>query len=195
MASLTAADMAPLDDPADLIRVVADPLRLSILGRAAEGRVEGAEIATAFDVPVRKVVEAVGKLRAAGLIDDDLRLNLKALRTAVRNLPTAEEAAAVITDGPWTSEEKDILRRFFTGTRLREIPASRAKRFLVLERLAQEFEPGFRYQEQDVNFTLQLFHPDYASLRRYMVEEDIMTRAEGVYWRTGGRFPTVANTE
>lgn len=181
--------MATLNDPAELIRVVADPMRLAILGRAAENRVDVDEIAAAFDVPVRKVAEAVGKLRAAGLIDNELGLDRDALQSAVRSLPTAEGAAAAITDGPWTSEEKQILGRFFSGTRLTEIPSNRSKRLLVLERLAQEFEPGYRYQEQDVNFTLQLFHPDYASLRRYMIEEEIMTRAEGVYWRTGGRYP------
>ena len=186
----TAAEMAPLDDPADLIRIVADPLRLSILGRAAEGRVNTSDLASSFDIPVRKVAEAIGKLRAAGLLDDKLRLEGQALQDAVRSVPTAEEAAAVITEGPWTPAEKEVLARFFSGTRLTEIPTNSTKRSLVLERIAQEFEPGFRYQEQDVNFRLQLFHPDYASLRRYMVEEGIMTRAEGVYWRTGGRYPT-----
>ncbi len=182
--------MARLDDPADLIRLVADPLRLALLGRAAEGRVAIDEVAEVFDLPKRKVAEAVGKLRATGLIDDELRLVGDELQRLVRGLPTAEAAAAVITDGPWSDDEKQVLARFFSGARLVEIPASRAKRRLVLERLAQEFEPGFRYQERDVNFTLQLFHSDYASLRRYMVEEGIMTRAEGVYWRTGGRYPT-----
>ena len=182
--------MAALEDPADLIRVVADPLRLSILGRSAEGRVDVSDIAAVFDVPVRKVAEAIGKLRAAGLLDGDLRLDRGALQAAVRRLPTAEEAAAAITDGPWTSAEKELLSRFFSGTRLTEIPTNRTKRHLVLERLAQEFEPGFRYQEQDVNFRLQLFHSDYAALRRYMVDEGLLTRAEGVYWRSGGRYPT-----
>ncbi|MDJ0954114.1 MAG: DUF2087 domain-containing protein [Acidimicrobiia bacterium] len=182
--------MAKLTDPADLIRVVADPLRLALLGRAAEGRVAIDEVAEAFDVPKRRVAEAVGKLRATGLIDDELRLADDQLQQIVKSLPTAAGAAAAITNGPWTSDEKQVLARFFSGSRLVEIPASRSKRRLVLERLAQEFEPGFRYQERDVNFTLQLFHSDYASLRRYMVEEGIMTRAEGVYWRTGGRYPT-----
>ena len=53
---------------------------------------------------------------------------------------------------------------------------------------AQEFEPGLRYEEADVNFRLQLFYPDYAALRRYLVDEGMMNRAEGVYWRTGGRY-------
>ncbi len=59
---------------------------------------------------------------------------------------------------------------------------------MVLERLAQEFQPGIRYPERQVNFMLQLFHPDYAALRRYLVDEGFLTRAEGMYWRTGGRY-------
>ena len=179
-----------IEDPADLIRIVADPLRLSLLGRAAEGALDLEEVSTVHGVPKRKVAEAVGRLRAAGLIDDDLRLRHESLRSIAAKLPTAEEAAAVITEGPWAEEEKRMLERFFTGTRLKEIPTSTKKRLLVLERLALEFEPGLRYQEQDVNFTLQLFHPDYAALRRYLVDAGMLTRAEGVYWRTGGRYPT-----
>ena len=182
--------MALADDPADLIRVVADPLRLALLGRAAEGRLSLEEVAAAFGIPKRKVAESLGKLRASGLVDDSLRLDHKLLRSIAASLPSPEEADAVITEGPWSEEEKRVLRRFFQGTRLTEIPSTRRKRALVLERLGQEFEPGLRYQEQDVNFTLQLFHPDYASLRRYMIEEDILTRSEGVYWRTGGRYAT-----
>jgi hypothetical protein len=181
-----------IEDPADLIRIVADPLRLSILGRAAEGRVSLEELVSSFDVPKKKVVEAVGKLRAVGLIDNQLRLVPAVLRQAAAELPTAPEAASAITDGPWTDDERDLLRRFFSGTRLVEIPTNHAKRHLVLERLAQEFEPGLRYEESAVSFTLQLFHPDYPALRRYLVDEGFLTRADGVYWRTGGRFPAGA---
>lgn len=179
-----------IDNPADLIRLVSDPLRLSLLGRAAEGTLVVEEVADAFKVPKRKVAEAAGKLRAAGLIDNDLRLIHENLRSIAASLPSPAEAAATITDGPWSEDEREILRRFFTGTRLKEIPTSRKKRVVVLERLAQEFEPGLRYQEVDVNFTLQLFNPDYTALRRYLVDEGFLTRSEGVYWRSGGRYAT-----
>lgn len=177
-----------IDDPADLIRIVADPIRLNLLGRAADGSIDIDRTAESFDVSKRRVVEAIGKLRAAGLVDDNLQLVPERLRVIAARLPTAESAAAVITEGPWSDQERNVLSRFFTGTRLREIPTSTRKRLLVLERLAQEFEPGLRYQERDVNFTLQLFHEDYAALRRYMVDDGLLTRAEGVYWRTGGRY-------
>jgi hypothetical protein len=32
-----------------------------------------------------------------------------------------------------------------------------------------------------------MFHADYAALRRHLVDEGLVTRADGVYWRTGGR--------
>jgi hypothetical protein len=182
-------DEQPLSTPADLVRFVADPLRLSILGRAGEGRVALDELAAVFALPKKRVIEAVGKLRAAGLIDRELRLVPGVLQEIAAQLPTEAEAAAVITRGPWSEEEQEVLRRFFSGTRLVEIPANRTKRRLVLDRLAQEFEPGLRYEESAVSFTLQLFHPDYAALRRYLVDEGFLTRADGVYWRTGGRFP------
>ncbi|MGI8574754.1 MAG: DUF2087 domain-containing protein [Egibacteraceae bacterium] len=53
--------------------------------------------------------------------------------------------------------------------------------------LALEFEPGVRYEEAQVNELLGRYHPDHASLRRYLVEEGFLDRAEGRYWRSGGR--------
>ena len=57
----------------------------------------------------------------------------------------------------------------------------------MLERLAQEFEPGERYSEAAVNLGLGRWHADTAALRRYLVDEGLLTRAEGLYWRSGGR--------
>jgi len=56
----------------------------------------------------------------------------------------------------------------------------------VLDVLARDFEPGVRYPEVEVNEKLTAYHPDYAALRRYLVEEDFLARENGVYWRAGG---------
>jgi hypothetical protein len=93
-------------------------------------------------------------------------------------------------EGAWTAEEARVLTTFFSGSRLTGIPEKRSRRRVVLERLVQEFQPGVRYQEREVNFTLQLFHPDFAALRRYLVDEGLMARERGEYWRTGGRVDT-----
>lgn len=181
--------------PAEYLRITLDRIRLAVLGQAAAGPIELAELARRLDVKPRVVADAVGKLRAAGLLDADLRLDAEALRRIAADLPQAPSIAPQITGkGTWSDEELEILARFFTGARLREIPASRNKRLVVLERLAMEFEPGVRYEEAEVSFTLQMFHPDYAALRRYLVDEQLLTRADGVYWRSGGRYEMPAST-
>lgn len=179
--------------PSEFLRLVVDPTRLAVLGAAAQGPVDVDDLAARLGLPARAVREAIGRLRASGLLDDSSRLDRNVLRQVASALPQAAPAGAHIVDGAWTAEESEVLGRFFTGDRLVSIPTQHAKRLIVLERLAQEFEPGLRYREPEVNFTLQLFHADYAALRRHLVDAGLMTRADGVYWRTGGRFgPTEA---
>jgi hypothetical protein len=80
-----------------------------------------------------------------------------------------------------------VLRAFFDDAgRLRTIPARRAKRLIVLDYLAQLFEPGERFEETEVNRRLREVHPDVAALRRQLVDDGFLTRDRGVYWRSGG---------
>jgi hypothetical protein len=171
------------------LSITLDPIRLAVLGHAAIGPVKLEELSERLDEQPRRVAEAIGTLRAAGLLTEELCLDRDQLRALATSLP--REAApdpGIVSKTLWDAEERDILNRFISGDRLREIPANRRKRRVVLERLAMEFEPGIRYEETEVNFALQLWNPDYAALRRYLVDEGFLTRASGVYWRTGGRY-------
>ena len=85
-------------------------------------------------------------------------------------------------------EQAEVLRRFLEHGRLRSMPARRGKRRMVLDYLAGHFEPGRTYTEAEVNGILARFHPDVASLRRYLVDEEFLERREGFYWRSGGTF-------
>jgi hypothetical protein len=76
--------------------------------------------------------------------------------------------------------------------RLDTLPARRSRRQQLLDVVAQVFEPGVRYSEPEVNQLLGAMHPDYAALRRYLVDEELMDRADGAYWRIGGPVPTEA---
>lgn len=173
--------------PTDFLRLTLDPVRLAVAGAAAVGPVDVEDLAERLGIAPHKVEKALGRLRAAGVVGPDLRLDVDALRAVGTQLPDLAGADDQMLEGPWAEEEKAVLARFFERDRLREIPSNRTKRLIVLERLAQEFEPGLRYDEREVDRRLQLFHPDHASLRRHLVDEGLMTRADGSYWRTGGR--------
>jgi len=80
-----------------------------------------------------------------------------------------------------------VLRAFLAEDgSLRSIPTRLGKRLVVLDLLAQEFEPGERYAETEINNRLRAFHADVAALRRHLVEEEFLERREGFYWRAGG---------
>ena len=57
---------------------------------------------------------------------------------------------------------------------------------MVLDWLVQAFEPGVRYSEREVNDVIGARHPDTAAFRRYLVDEGMLDRAGGTYWRSGG---------
>lgn len=184
--------------PYAYLRLVLDPVRLAVLGRAAGDPVDPDALARELGVSKRKVLGAVGRLREAGLLTADLRLDVDALRELAEAMSEATDEEPDVREGLWSPEERKILGRFFRGRELTEIPAARSKRRVVLERIAQEFEPGVQYGEPEVNGIIHLFHPDksstssypdHATLRRYLVDEGFLSRKENVYWRTGGRVP------
>ena len=80
----------------------------------------------------------------------------------------------------------DYLQAAFTDGRLDALPTKRTKRLVVLDHLAQRFEPGERYTERQVNASLAQVSADTATLRRYLVDEGFLDRAGGEYWRSGG---------
>jgi hypothetical protein len=79
------------------------------------------------------------------------------------------------------------LRAFIRDGRITAMPAKRTVRRLLLDQVAQAFEPGRRYPEPVVDEVLKSIFDDHCALRRYLVDESFMSRtADGVYWRAGG---------
>jgi hypothetical protein len=81
------------------------------------------------------------------------------------------------------------LRAFVHDGRITAIPAKRPRRLLLLDQVAQAFEPGRRYPEPVVDEILKAVFDDHCTLRRYLVDESFLSRtADGIYWRAGGTF-------
>jgi hypothetical protein len=102
--------------------------------------------------------------------------------------------ASLVNDVEGDAWERKILRDFFDGVRLKEIPASPKKRSVVLKWLANQFEYGAFYKEAQVNEILQRYHEDSAYLRRELISigSGLMQRDKGTYWRVS---PELADAE
>ena len=145
----------------------------------------------------RKLPELQDRLRAFGAIPVDARQPPGHVVDAIlactlgtgggrqvdhsAGLPELDPAAvmAAVTSDPRL--------RVFTGHgRIETLPARQARRHLLLDKIAQAFEPGVRYPERRVSLFLGTLHADYAALRRYLVNGKFLSRSEGQYWRSGG---------
>ena len=90
-------------------------------------------------------------------------------------------AVGLLADPP------DQLRAFVSGGRITAMPAKRIRRRLLLDQVAQAFEPGRKYSEAAVDEVLKTIFDDHCALRRYLVDEAFLSRtADGTYWRAGG---------
>ncbi|HEV8420455.1 MAG TPA: DUF2087 domain-containing protein [Actinomycetota bacterium] len=181
--------MSPSATPEEILRALADPERLAVAGALAHEPMTAKALADGLDLTIQKVRRHITRLTGTGLVQAEAdrrtyRLVSEALREAAREIGPSRDTGMAL--GAVDDEEEAVLRHYFRGGRLREIPAKQAKRRMVLTRLALEFEAGVRYPERLINETLKRFHDDYAALRRYLVDEGFLTREKGLYWRSGG---------
>jgi hypothetical protein len=178
------------EHPDDILRALADPERLAIAGRLARGDASAGQLAEELSLPIARVRKHLNRLASTGVARVDegrhaYRLDAETLRWAAQQVGPSRDAGMAL--GAASNDEEAILRTFFRDGRLIEIPAKESKRRIVLERVALEFEPGTHYSEHEVNAIVGRFHNDHAALRRYLVDEHLLDREHGVYWRSGGR--------
>lgn len=175
-----------MSDAATLLGLLADEDRLRVVAALALGATTSAEIRDRTGLDARVVGRALARLEDAGVVvasGPSWSLDLARLQEAARVPAPVEEY-----DGA-DAETAKVLRSFLREGRLVRMPAQRSKRRVLLDHVVQVFEPGERYAEKDVNAMLRGFSDDYVTIRRYLVDEDLLSRENGVYWRSGGTFP------
>ena len=171
-------------------KVLADETRLKMLGILATREHSVEELAALLQLKAPTISHHLAKLKELNLVDMRSEgnthfywLNAEALRNSSKGLLSSEKMASLVDDVEGDAYERKVLKDFFEGTRLKEIPASRKKRSVILRWLANQFEPEVHYTEVQVNEILQRYHPDPATLRREMIGEHLLQREKGFYWR------------
>lgn len=175
-----------MSEPAELLGLLAESDRLRVVAALVLGAGTTAEVAEACGLASRDALRALNRLQGGGLVSGHKggwSLHTERFRAAAR---AAAPQPVPDDHGAADAATAAVLRAFVRDGRLRSVPAARTKRRVVLDHIARVFEPGVRYPERDVDAVLRAFHPDYAALRRYLVDEDFMAREAGFYWRTGG---------
>ncbi len=184
---VTADDATP--DAASVLALLVAGARLPVVAALVLGAQTIGDICARTQLPPRDVLRVLARLESAGLASADganWTLHVDVLQEVVTGHRWPVQPPDEIGDE--LPAQAAVLRAFFRDGRLLRVPAQRTKRLVVLDKLSRDFEPGVRYAEVEVNEKLTAYHPDYAALRRYLVEEDFLARENSIYWRAGGRF-------
>ena len=176
----------------EVFRALGDPTRLRLLGLIAAQQRTGRELAEAVSLGAPTVSHHMVKLVRAGLVNVErsgqsriYSLNTELL-IAFSRLAKGEHAGAIESGESMQSNDEErerarTIRAFFVGDRLKQIPAQRRKRVIILQHLVERFAPDRDYTEREVSDSLKLVHEDFATLRRELIDYGFMSRAGGVY--------------
>ncbi|UKO96961.1 DUF2087 domain-containing protein [Nostoc sp. UHCC 0870] len=179
-------------------KALADESRLKIIGILANQECSVEELAALMQLKEPTVSHHLAKLKELNLVtmrpegnSRIYQLDREVLQSISKEIFTPEQMASWIEGVDTEAWENKVLKNYLevdiNSTNivqcLKEIPASRKKRLVILKWLANKFDLGINYSEREVNDILKPYHPDYATLRRELIGYQLMQRDNGVYWR------------
>jgi DNA-binding transcriptional ArsR family regulator len=178
------------------LRALVDPGRLRLVGLLAIRPMTREALGVAVHQAPTALIKPLEQLIGAELVEARpgkggalFALRADRIGQLARLLATldrgADDAAAELAALAGVStDDARVLRHYLEDGRLTTIPAQASKRLVVLRWLRdQVFAEDRDYPEKEVNQRIALIHPDPAALRRYLVDERLVTRANGVYRR------------
>lgn len=171
-------------------KILGHESRLQIVGLLANGERSVGELAEALKLTEPTVSHHLAMMKEVGLLgvraEGTTRiywLDITFLERMSKNIFSQDNLATLVPAEKEENSAQKILQTFIENNRIKEIPAKRQKRLVVLQWLVNQFEQGVRYPEAEMNTRLKQYHPDFAALRRYLIENGLMHREQGVYWR------------
>lgn len=191
-------------------KAVGDVTRIRILSLLARKPMSGSELAERLGLTPATITHHTQKLKKIGLVKEKRDKNTITFFLLPRELsryaeslvttilpadlpiweewevwrgknseePIQEEGENVIVN----QELERLVAPFFTEDgKLKQIPSQWKKRRLVLEKLISGLEYGRTYTEKEISEFLRHYNEDYATLRRELIMNHIMHRADGIY--------------
>jgi biotin operon repressor len=187
-------------DLALLLKVIADETRLRILGSLATAPHTGKELASELYLTPPTISHHMRKLTEAGIVVASSDAPRQWYRLNSEFLSETKKVPLKGADAPVRESENEeerfrskVLRDFFVGDRLKEIPARRKRRVIVLQHVVERFAPDRTYSQREVNDLLRPVHEDVTTLRRELVDYGFLQRDRGIYQLTRGAPARSAN--
>lgn len=177
----------------NFFKALADANRLKIIGLLATKESSVEELSTVLDISASTVSHHLSKLSEIGLVTaradgyfNVYRLETDALETMAARLLAKDTLPEVTKDLDRKAYDRKILKDYLNedGT-IVQLPTNQRKLDVILQYIADRFEPGKIYTEKMVNQVIGDLHEDISGLRRDLISFGYLDRKRdgSVYWR------------
>jgi len=171
----------------NFMRLLGNAERLKIAGMLGVESLTASQLAERLNMPCAEIQSHLEQLLNAGLVnlqDEAYTLDSKTLEYLSRQVLAQSRPPSQADDFEGDAYERKVLRSYFARDgSLKSIPTQQKKLLVILHYLVKIFEPDQHYPERQVNEMLRKYHEDTAALRRYMVDNRLLARDKGEYWR------------
>ena len=178
-----------LESRSEFFKALGHPVRLLMVNLMRVKPRHGEELAAILHLNPATISHHLSLLTCAGLLrsQKDQYYQTYSLTEAVLDRTLADILDFPIEDNTRGVDQdayrKKVLQTFIRNGSLISIPSQLKKRQVILEKIVEQFEPGRKYTEKEVNVLLLDYHEDVATLRRGLIEHGLMRREEGIYQR------------
>ncbi|PAV30450.1 ArsR family transcriptional regulator [Virgibacillus profundi] len=177
-----------LDRVVNFHKTIGDKTRIKIIALLKDGPLHGQALAGKLGLTPPTISYHITKLREIDVIyqrrDKNtiyFHLNEKKLEfmaKAILEIGGEKVESLIVSD----EEKYKIINNFFNNDgKLKNIPAQRKKKLIILEHLIKGLKVGRIYQEKEINEHIKQFHEDYATIRREFIMCHFMNRQNGEY--------------
>jgi len=173
-----------------IMKALADKSRLAIINSLLEHPQYVEEMAQRHALATSTVSFHLRKLEQAGLVSSRkeqyyvvFQANDAIFDITLREIVSAAPLGKELQDERMDDYRRKVLEVFFRHGTLEKLPTQHKKRLIVLEQFALRFLPQRRYSELEVTELITPLFDDYCTIRRLLVDEELIRREGAIYWR------------
>jgi hypothetical protein len=177
----------------EFFKALADVERLKIAGLLALSPRTPGEIADALKIKLPRVVNHLGNLAHLGLVTQNgstYSLDVNAVQIMARQVLAGSRPVVNAQELEGPEYDRKVLSAFLQPDgKFKALPMQQKKLMVLLRYLLPNFQENEKYSEKSVNEILGRYFEDTATLRRTMVDNGLLGRKEGIYWRVSENIP------
>jgi DNA-binding HxlR family transcriptional regulator len=177
-----------LQDSLTIFKALSDSSRLLIVSALREKPQYVEELAQRLSLSESTVSFHLKKLEAAQLVVKEkqqyyvmFQLQERLFESSLKELVSFANPQVEAQNRRFEEYRAKVLSTYFTNGVLLKLPSQYKKKIIILEEILKLFHSDRIYLEKEVDEIIKPVFADYVSIRRYLIDEQMMNRNAGKY--------------